>query len=576
MGSKLNIYIAADNIISSLGFTSQQVFDTIHSYQSGVKLDSSGTISDQPIQAAKIPAERLSELVNKHNLGNYTKAEQLVILSVKELLLQRNVDLSSDESALIISTTKGNVDVLRNATDSIQESAFLWSLANKIGTYYNLDNRVSVVSNACISGISALVVAKRLLQSNQYKNVVVVGVDVLSHFITSGFISFKSISPQVCRPYDELRDGLNLGEACGSILLTTDHCADAALLCGGAITNDANHISGPSRTGDGLYYAIQGAMDDAGFTANDIGYVNLHGTATVYNDEMEAKAVHWAQLQNANVNSLKPYLGHTLGASGVVETILSIQQLKSGVIFGTIGYEKNGLSQPLNISDKHQKTSTKACVKTGSGFGGCNAAIVISLDDISNKRECGKGIETYAAKSCTIENSTINVDGSAVFQTETSDFPAFIREAYKSLNEGNMKFYKMDDLSKLGYIATAYLLKDELKVEPLKIGIILSNAAASLDTDRKHQQIIDEGGDSAASPAVFVYTLPNVATGEICIHHKIQGENTFFIEQSYAPEKLKKYAQLAMQDTSLTHCIVGWCELLNGKYKAEFELLKTI
>ncbi len=575
MGNNLNIYIAADNIISSLGFTTQQNFDAILAYKSGVKLDKSGTISNQPIQAAKICSEILNQQVNKYNLSAYTKAEQLIILSVNELLQQHKADLSSSDTALIISTTKGNIDMLQNATENISESAFLWSIADKISAYYNLGDRVSVVSNACISGISALIIAKRLLQANIYQNVVVVGVDVLSHFITSGFVSFKSVSPNICRPYDEKRDGLNLGEACASILLTTAYCPNAATLCGGAISNDANHISGPSRTGDGLFYAIQGALDDAGLTKDDIGYINLHGTATVFNDEMEAKAVHWAQLQNTMVNSLKPYLGHTLGASGVVESILSIQQLRNEVVFGTLGYENNGVSQPLAISNKHHKTTAKSCIKTGSGFGGCNAAIVLSIENKIQKNTSKQKISCNSVKRCIVENNIVTINNKVVFKSEAPDFSSFIREAYKKFNESNMKFYKMDDLSKLGYIAAAYLLKDEEKTEPTKIGIILSNSAASLDTDKKHQQLIDDGGDVAASPAVFVYTLPNVVAGEICIHHKIQGENTFFIEKNYSPETIKRYVQLAMQDSGLSFCICGWCEFLDGNYKAEFELIKT-
>ena len=575
MGNTLKIYIAADNIISSLGFSTQQTFDAILGYQSGVKLDESGTVADQPIQAAKICSDLLNEKVNKYNLNTYTKAEQLIILSVNELLQQYKVDLSLPDSALIISTTKGNIGTIQNATESIGEQAFLWSIADKISSYYTLNDRVYVVSNACISGISALAIAKRLLQAKSYRNIVVVGVDVLSHFITSGFISFKSISPNICRPYDEQRDGLNLGEACGSMLLTTDYCPNAAMLCGAAITNDANHISGPSRTGDGLYYAIQEALSDAGLTKDDIGYINLHGTATIYNDEMEAKAIHWAQLQNTKANSLKSYLGHTLGASGIVETILCVHQMKAGIVFGTLGYESNGVSLPLNVSSKHQQSLAKACVKTGSGFGGCNAAIVLSIESEQKKQRQKSAKNVESIKHCTVKNSIVTVNNTILFKSDAADFPSFIREAYKSLSENNMKFYKMDDLSKLGYIAASYLLKNESKTDPLNIGIILSNSSASLDTDIKHQQLIDKGGDATASPAIFVYTLPNVAAGEICIHQKIQGENTFFIEKKYSPDKLKKYAQLAMQNSNLSLCICGWCDFLNGNYEAEFELLKT-
>jgi len=136
-----------------------------------------------------------------------------------------------------------------------------------------------------------------------------------------------------------------------------------------------------------------------------------------------------------------------------------------------------------------------------------------------------------------------------------------------------MKFYKMDDLCKLGYVAAEYLLKDKT-FAPLEMGMLLANATSSLHTDIRHQQLIDQDGDRAASPAVFVYTLPNVVSGEICIRHKIQGENTFFITEAYQPEKLERYARIVMQKGKLNYCIIGWCELLKNTYKAVFKLIE--
>ena len=103
-----------------------------------------------------------------------------------------------------------------------------------------------------------------MIENGIYRKVIVVGGDLLSHFITSGFLSFRSLSSRPCRPYDSNRDGLNLGEACGAVLLSTEKTPNSIILSGGAISNDANHISGPSRTGDGLFFAIRQAMQEAG------------------------------------------------------------------------------------------------------------------------------------------------------------------------------------------------------------------------------------------------------------------------------------------------------------------------
>lgn len=566
-----DIYITADNIISSLGFTTKENVRAISLNKSGIASVEAGKISDAPILAGLINSGILNELTEKYSLQKFSKAEQLAILSIKDLLSQKDIDLK--QCGFILSTTKGNVDLLKHHTENIDRNVFLRESASRITEYFGMDDMAMVVSNACISGVSALIVARRLLLNSSYKHIIVTGVDVLSHFITSGFLSFRSLSENLCKPYDSERDGLNLGEACGSILLSAESGTDNIIIRGGAISNDANHISGPSRTGDGLYYAIRDAMDEAGVTANDIDCINLHGTATVFNDEMEAKAVHLAQLEKVPVNSLKPYFGHTLGASGIIETIICAHQLKEDVIYGTSGYQTNGVSQSLNVSNNHICGKTiNTCVKTASGFGGCNATIVLSK--IPSHKSIEQGTFLFnEIKSCIIENSSIKVNDEVIFYSTSGDFSVFIRKAYKNAGDSNQKFYKMDDLCKLGYIAALHLLNG-ITFNSDEMGIILSNYSSSSDTDLKHQRIIDEGGDDVASPAVFVYTLPNIVAGEICIRHKIQGENTFFIEYPDRQERQKEYVKLAMNRSNLQYCITGWCEYFDNKYKAEFRLIK--
>lgn len=574
MENNLNVYISSDNIISSLGFTTQENIDAILAYQSGIRVNSDRRIADQSICAAAIDSARLENLVKQHHLEEYTHMEQLFILSIKEMLSHSTVNPDEVDCGLVISTTKGNIDVLQKYVDKVDNKVFLWDMTDRIANYFHLENRVTVVSNACISGVSALIVAKRLIEKGIYKKVIVAGGDILSHFITSGFLSFRAVSEKVCCPYDLHRDGLNLGEACGSILLTVEKPDNAVLLTGGAVSNDANHISGPSRTGDGLYYAICQAMEEANMKAGDISFVNAHGTATVYNDEMESKAIHLAQLQHVPVNSMKSFFGHTMGASGVIESIICIHELKEGILFGTLGYRESGVPMPLIVQEKHKKMSMKSCIKTASGFAGCNAAIVLSLPANAQKPIDKEGFLINVPTKVSIENSQIKVDDQITFSSENKEFNLFIREAYKNLGENNQKFYKMDDMCKIGYVATAYLLKEKPSYSPTEIGIILGNSSSSLHTDIKHQLIIDKEGDAVASPAIFVYTLPNLVLGEICIRYKIQGENTFFVSKEYNPDEMEEYAKIVMQKGNLKACIVGWCELFGNQYKAEFKIIE--
>ncbi len=568
----------SDNIISALGFTTAENMAAMHQYKSGIALHKRDDIASTPIQAALIDRDKLATMARERELSNYSLLEQLFILSIADTLAQAGMEHPEAHTALILSTTKGNVDTLAN-TAEVPSEAFLSHTAQRVAAYWGIDAQDTVVvSNACISGVSALVIASRLIGDGSYNNIIVAGGDVLSPFITSGFLSFKSISTQPCRPYDARRDGLNLGEACGSVLLSGNGNESDIAITGGAITNDANHISGPSRTGDGLYYAIRNAMNEAGVTVEDVTFVNAHGTATAYNDEMESKAIHWAQLQEKPVNSMKSYFGHTLGASGVIESIVCAHALQENFIPGTLNYSECGVPCPLVVSDRHIEGATsRVCVKTASGFGGCNAALILQKGSV-HPQPTTLPATTECVSVVEIDNATLKVDNNIGYEATDEDksFATFIRGAYKSLDGKNQKFYKMSDLCKLGYVAAEALLQNCINFAPEEVGIILSNRSASIDTDRKHQDIISSDGESCAAPAVFVYTLPNVVAGEIAIRHKIQGENTFFIQEEYDAAWMENYARKVMAHDNLKYCIVGRCELLKENYHAEFKLIKTI
>ncbi|MCL1821302.1 MAG: hypothetical protein FWG22_00595 [Prolixibacteraceae bacterium] len=565
MGIDVNkkVYLGANYIVSSLGFGTRENMAAIEKYCLGVACLNDNAISSHPFFAGKIDDNRLA--AKTRHLVGFTRLEKLFILALENIHKTFSADFADPDVGFVFSTTKGNIDELQKNAVPPNEKLFLFSMAKRVLQFFDVRQDPIVISNACISGVSAIILGQRFIQSGKYKHVVVVGGDLLSRFAVSGFLAFRSVSPSVCRPFNADRDGLSMGEACGALLLTGEH-ADALKIeiCGGAITNDANHISAPSRTGDGLSLAISEALKQSRISANDVGFINAHGTATPFNDEMESKAIHSLGLEAAPLNSLKPYFGHTLGAAGIVETIASAYQLRKGKVFATPGFSQNGVPFPLNISDIHLPIDTRYGLKLASGFGGCNAALII-----------GKAARNNPAPAPEPANSEINILKKIVIQPDGSGFPNHIRALYKKLDKPNMKFFKMDNLSKLGYIA-AEMIFDEIgmeEYEPQKIAVVLANKSASLDTDIKHQQIIDSQSKEGASPAVFVYTLPNIVVGEICIRHKIQGENSFFIRPQY-DNFVRQYAESLLYSSVANLVLCGWCELLHDDYIADFELLK--
>ena len=552
---RIDIYLGATSMRTCLG-DKVETLDAMRNGRSGLKYSDEFAMH---VGRSKV------KMINK-----FTRFESFMIEQIRNVVAESGIDMSDDDVQLIVSTTKGNIDYLAADCENFADEVFIDSSVQSVADFFRCKNKPIIISNACISGVSAFVVARWMLLSAKCKHVVLVGCDALCEFITSGFASFKSISQGPCRPYDENRDGLTLGEAAGAVLLTTDVAmADSARIrfAGGAVSNDANHISGPSRTGDGLYYAVSHAMNEAHVKSEDIGFLNTHGTATRYNDEMESKAVAWAELNDKPLNSLKGYIGHTLGASGVVETIVCAEQLKQSYIFGTKGHSVSDTPHKLSLSSDLQHFKKKCCVKTASGFGGCNAAIVLDMEAQKNKTTRPQ------------DHKTTKVLGEVVSEyiLPQSDLPfaEFIRNEFKSFGESNMKFYKMSDMSKALYVAVEHLLKEDgfSDVEPLRRAIVLANKAASLDADVIHQEIINKRLPEGASPAAFVYTLANVAAGEICIRHKIQGDNTFFIEDEDSG-LTEQYAKSLIENDRADAVICGWCEYLKGKWNVNIKLLK--
>jgi 3-oxoacyl-[acyl-carrier-protein] synthase-1 len=372
------IFISSDNITSPIGSTTAENFQQLKANVSGVKLHDNKSMSDVPFQAALFD----KDIQTGGTPGKqYTRFEKLLIASISDALEKCPVDATGGRTILIISSTKGNISLLESETMSalLADRISMNSSARLIAAHFGFRHQPVIVSNACISGMLAILIGMRLIRSGKYDHAVVAGADVISKFVLSGFQSFQAVSPQPCKPFDAARDGINLGEGAGTLVLTNNKAYSSGVkVTGGSVSNDANHISGPSRTGEELNIAIQNAMDAAGVKATDIGFISAHGTATVFNDEMEARAINLAGLQEVPVNSLKGYYGHTLGAAGLIESIIAVHALKENLVIPTRGFENLGVPLPVNVCKQLQQVNMTSCLKTASGFGGCNAAMVFS------------------------------------------------------------------------------------------------------------------------------------------------------------------------------------------------------
>ncbi len=382
----MTVYVAADNIITSLGFSTDENLENFKKELTGIQLHNDLERLGKPCYLSQVNSERIEKCFDKvANPKEYTRLEKLAILSVVDALKSADVRLDSPDTLFMVSTTKGNIDLLAKGSNSFDsDRKQLWKAAQIIGSFFENPNRPVVISNACISGALTITAASRLLEMSRYKTIIVVGVDIASEFVISGFQSFKAMSGKPCKPYDASRDGLSLGEGCGTVILTSSPDGldkeGRVVVRAGSSANDANHISGPSRTGEGLLLAINSTLKSAGEGPENIDYISAHGTATKFNDDMESIAISRAGMKDVPVNSLKGYIGHTLGAAGVIESIVAIRSIREGFLIATKGYREKGVAEDINIIDTFRHETINHSLKLASGFGGCNAGVLFSKD----------------------------------------------------------------------------------------------------------------------------------------------------------------------------------------------------
>lgn len=369
------VYICNTNCITPLGFDVASNWNAIVNGQSGIKQHAKlGQLEN--FYASRIEEDKLNEAFSKiESNTSFTRLEKMMILALQPLVNKQKI---TPKTAFVFSTTKGNITLLENQLGTVQE-AKLATLAQKIASYFGFATQPIVISNACVSGIMAVAIAKRMMQAGVYDDAYIVAGDEISEFVLSGFNSFQAMSANPCKPYDNCRDGVTLGEAVAAVYLTKDpqsnHTVKFKIVGDGAI-NDANHISGPSRTGEGLFRSMESAFKEANISAEDIGFISAHGTATLYNDEMEAIAFNRKEMGTTPLHSLKGYYGHTLGASGLLETVIAMESAKQNQLIPSFGFDELGVSQSVNIIRKLEAKEIKYFLKTASGFGGCNTAVI--------------------------------------------------------------------------------------------------------------------------------------------------------------------------------------------------------
>lgn len=376
--------VVSMEVVTPLGIDANDTWDAMMAKTCGIRpMKRAGGAAFDGCVAGELTAETFERVTKDCPGANGSLALALAVRAGQSALNATSLEAAdAGRIAVILSTTKADIhDFERGMTDDGYRSTGLYNpavFAEALARALELDGPAFAVSNACASGLVAIVEGARMLRRNECDAALVVGVDVLAPFILAGFDALGAMSREPSRPFDAKRDGLSLGEGAGAMVLVRggEAAEPLASVGGWSVTNDANHITGPSRTGEGLNRALRQTLAMAGKAPNEIDYLNAHGTGTSFNDEMEAQAVWDVFGAACPVTSMKGFFGHTLGAAGIVEAVLTIRALHENTVPVSMGMETLGVSKAVDVPSDHLALqNARNALSMKSGFGGVNAVV---------------------------------------------------------------------------------------------------------------------------------------------------------------------------------------------------------
>ena len=397
---KSPVFVAGIGVISAIGNNVAECLASLENEQAGM-----GNISYlDSIHRQKIPVAEV-KLSNEDLAGlsgvspELSRTALLSIVAAKEALADAAIENSSAlRTGFISANTVGGMDKsekffaeflidpqkgkLRNVFN--HECGGITELASD---YLGIRDYVTTISTACSSSANAISFGARLIKHGMLDVVVAGGTDALTKFTLNGFNTLMILDPEFCKPFDENRMGLNLGEGAGYVVLVSERVAASlnremyCKLAGYCNKNDAYHQTASSPDGTGSFLAMKGALEMSGLKPSDIDYINLHGTGTQNNDLSEGTAIkNLFESRYPKMSSTKSFTGHTLGASGGIEAVFSVLSVKHGLIYPNLRF-KTPMSHPSGIIPEagfSKNGLIKNVLSNSFGFGGNCTSLIFS------------------------------------------------------------------------------------------------------------------------------------------------------------------------------------------------------
>ncbi len=466
------------------------------------------------------------------------------------------------DTSVYVATTVGEIDRLEaevgaGAAPSCESRLSLLPrrLAATLGVS---EERVQVVSSACASSTAALALAASAIRRGETSCALVVGCDLVSEFVLSGFAALMALDPDGAKPFDAERRGVTLGSAAAfALLMSRERAVRERRTCLGVVggwgmTCDANHLTGPSRDGAPLAEAARAALAMAGCPPEDVAALCAHGTGTVYNDQMELLA--FKQLFGGRplpTFSVKGGMGHTLGAAGVTETLLALEFLRRGRIPPTVGLRHAAQEAHGWVSQSACPVSPQGVVlTTNSGFGGVNAALALALLPFPNAappRTDAAALHVAGRGAFSASTGESLTNGAFALPRNFGRFSAESRRAFHAV---------MQALNEAGLTLDGNrFLRYRHEPAPVRAGVIAFDRDGSAAANRAYYSDYVGSGRVLGRGQLFVYTLPTSVAAECAIACHLTGPLLYVAEPDGGDGAARRAARGLLAD-GLTDAVV--------------------
>lgn len=390
------IAVTGMGIISAIGSNLEEIYSSLISGKDGISYPEilATNHTNLPVGEIKLSDLELSEILNLPKAHFYTRTALLAMHAIKELLKKSELAQFPEDTGFISGTSVGGIDKIEahfyDFQDIVEYRKYIQAqhpgfTTEKIAEYFGLTQTVTTISTACSSSANAIMMGAQLIESGRLKRVIVGGSDCLTKFTLNGFSSLKILSENKNRPFDNDREGLNLGEAAAYLLLEAEDCIKGKPVLGRVKgyrnSNDAFHQTASSENGEGAFQAISKAIKKAGILSSEIDYINVHGTATRNNDLSESVALKRIFGRNVpDFSSTKSFTGHSLGAAGAVEAVFSLLSIQNNEIFPNLNFDTEMSETGLTPVTNFQKKKIRTVLSNSFGFGGNCTSLIFQKD----------------------------------------------------------------------------------------------------------------------------------------------------------------------------------------------------